>query len=161
MQISLRYQLVGVKTRSGFRRISVQRPLDNTRRTVNGDIRIDQSQMPGTARAGVSPRIRSWAGDSREHYGQRCRERERQPIATKLAPAHQPNGCWRKPLLEFRVSSRPSQLTPRSERHHRAGHTGRLRVATLADMRRCRTRFGIRDRLVKLVPHRSTFARCS
>jgi hypothetical protein len=31
-----------------------------------------------------------------------------------------------------------SRLTFPSENHHRAGHTGRLREATLADMGRCR-----------------------
>jgi hypothetical protein len=39
-----------------------------------------------------------------------------------------------------------SRLTFPSENHHRAGHTGRLREATLADMGRCRMGFGHRTR---------------
>jgi hypothetical protein len=37
-----------------------------------------------------------------------------------------------------------SQLTFPSENHHRAGHTGRLRAATLADMGCWRMGFGLR-----------------
>jgi hypothetical protein len=45
------------------------------------------------------------------------------------------------------------------------GAYGHLRYGpgheTLTGPGRARSTFGIRDRLVKLVPHRSTFARCS
>ncbi len=44
-----------------------------------------------------------------------------------------------------------SQLTFPSENHHRAGHTGRLRGATLADMGCCRMPFPIRDARVTRV----------
>jgi hypothetical protein len=37
-----------------------------------------------------------------------------------------------------------SRMTFRSENHHRAGHTGRVQAATLADMGRCRMGFRLR-----------------
>ena len=37
-----------------------------------------------------------------------------------------------------------SHLTFPSENHHRAGHLGRLRAATLADVGCCRMEFGLR-----------------
>jgi hypothetical protein len=42
----------------------------------------------------------------------------------------------------------PSQLTFPSENHHRAGHMGRLRTASLPDIDRYRTGFGLRAVLV-------------
>jgi hypothetical protein len=54
---------------------------------------------------------------------------------------------WRSNGSRSTSVRRPSQLAPRCENLHRAGPTGRLRAATLPDLGRHRTRFGLGNRL--------------